>query len=200
MAIAHGGDGEDTGQCPLMHITHDESTFYANDQRKTKWIHCTEKAKPRTKGEGNSIMISDFCLPEIGWLQSLDSSRKARVTFRAGKNRDSYFTHEDLLEQVKSAIDIFDERFPNAQAVFTFDNATSHQKCSADALSARNMPKFPGWAGKKAVSNMRPGPPPKQELSVLLLSIRFHQITNIPGNSRECGAFSSNVASKRKPS
>lgn len=32
-------------------VTHDESTFYANDQRKTKWVHKSTNAKPRTKGE-----------------------------------------------------------------------------------------------------------------------------------------------------
>ncbi len=59
--------------------------------------------------------------------------------------------------KVKTAIDIFDERFPNSQAVFTFDNATSHQKRAPDALSARHMPKNPGWKGQKSVKNMRPG-------------------------------------------
>lgn len=53
-------------------ITHDESTFYANDWRKTRWIHVSEKAEPVRKGEGASIMVSDFCLPDLGWLKSKD--------------------------------------------------------------------------------------------------------------------------------
>jgi len=38
----------------LILVTHDESTFYANDRRKTKWSHASEKATPQKKGEGPS--------------------------------------------------------------------------------------------------------------------------------------------------
>ena len=53
-------------------VTHDESTFYANDQHKAYWYHMSESAKPRVKGKGLSLMVSDFCVPEIGWLRSED--------------------------------------------------------------------------------------------------------------------------------
>lgn len=53
-------------------LTHDESTFYANDRRKTRWQHINEKLLPMKKGQGASIMISDFCSPDLGWLRSLD--------------------------------------------------------------------------------------------------------------------------------
>ena len=53
-------------------VTHDESTFYANDQRKTLWYRKDATCKPRVKGEGHSIMVSDFCVPETGWLRSED--------------------------------------------------------------------------------------------------------------------------------
>lgn len=33
-------------QRPLILVTHDESTFYANDQQKQRWIHDSETAKP----------------------------------------------------------------------------------------------------------------------------------------------------------
>jgi len=58
-------------------VTHDESTFYANDRRKTQWIHKSEKATPNPKGEGASIMVSDFCSPDFGWLHSKDGKEEA---------------------------------------------------------------------------------------------------------------------------
>ena len=56
----------------LVLVTHDESTFYENDRRKTKWVHISEKAVAERKGEGQSIMISDFLTVEWGWLKDGD--------------------------------------------------------------------------------------------------------------------------------
>lgn len=57
----------------IIPVTHDESTFYANDQRKQRWVHASEGAVPLRKGEGNSLMASDFCCPELGgFLRSKD--------------------------------------------------------------------------------------------------------------------------------
>ena len=53
----------------LILITHDESTFYANDRRKTQWNHATDKPTPQRKGEGPSLMISDLMTSEWGRLQ-----------------------------------------------------------------------------------------------------------------------------------
>jgi hypothetical protein len=52
----------------LILITHDESTFYQNDQRKTRWAHDSQKAVPQPKGEGQTIMVSDFLTVEWGRL------------------------------------------------------------------------------------------------------------------------------------
>lgn len=57
---------------PLILVTHDESTFYANDQRTMRWQHSSETPKPFRKGEGASLMVSDFCSPDFGWLRSPD--------------------------------------------------------------------------------------------------------------------------------
>lgn len=73
----------------------------------------------------------------------------ARVFFRAGKNREGYFGHENFISQVKKAVDIFEERMPGRVALFAFDNATTHQKRAEDALSARHMPRNPcHWKSK----------------------------------------------------
>ena len=50
----------------LILVTHDESTFHENDHRKIKWVHEKEKAVAEKKGEGQSIMVSDFLMVEWG--------------------------------------------------------------------------------------------------------------------------------------
>jgi hypothetical protein len=68
--------------------------------------------------------------------------RDAQVLFKPGKNRDGYFTGQDLLVQVDCVIDIFEGKTKgNAQGLFLFDNAPSHQKRALNAISARKMPK-----------------------------------------------------------
>ncbi|KAF8575281.1 hypothetical protein K439DRAFT_1623731, partial [Ramaria rubella] len=117
----------------------------------TRWVHVTEKAEPVRKGEGASIMVSDFCSRDLGWLKSKDGSCEARRLFKAGKNRDGYFNCEDLCKQTELANELFEDNFPGtAVAAFGFDNAPGHRKRADYALSARHMPKFPKiWLGKK---------------------------------------------------
>jgi hypothetical protein len=53
---------------PLILITHDESTFFQNDERKTCWSHQDSQQAPKPKGEGQSLMVSDFLTTEWGRL------------------------------------------------------------------------------------------------------------------------------------
>jgi hypothetical protein len=52
----------------LILITHDESTFYENDQWKVYWVKSGEDTAPQRKGEGESLMVSDFLTVEWGRL------------------------------------------------------------------------------------------------------------------------------------
>ncbi|KAF7293622.1 hypothetical protein MIND_01141500 [Mycena indigotica] len=116
----------------LIPVTHDESTFYKNDRRKSGWIHASIKAAPEAKGEGDSIMVSDFLVAHWGRLRVPELNWDARLFFRAGKNRDGYFTSIELLEHVENAIDIFEHKTHKfATGLFLFDNAPSHQKRAA---------------------------------------------------------------------
>ena len=54
---------------PLILITHDESVFYQNDEKTTCWSHQDSRPAPRPKGEGQSIMVSDFLTTEWGRLR-----------------------------------------------------------------------------------------------------------------------------------
>ena len=76
------------------------------------------------------------------------------MLFKTGKDRDEYFTNEDLLTQTEKAIELFEDNFPgNAVAAFAFENATTHQKCAPDALSAHKVPIFPKRWPEKNVLN-----------------------------------------------
>ncbi|KAF7369510.1 hypothetical protein MVEN_00280800 [Mycena venus] len=121
---------------------HDESTFYAHDRRLTRWVHHTETPEPRRKGEGASLMVSDFISADYGWLRSKDGTEATRILFKAGKNREGYFTNEDILKQTNHAMDILSRDYADEKHVFIFDNATTHTKRAGDALSASKMPKF----------------------------------------------------------
>jgi len=78
---------------------HDESTFYANDCCKQRWVHQSEMAVPYTKGEGASLMVADFVSADYGWLCLQDGSQVARDLFKAGKARDGYYTNDEIIQQ-----------------------------------------------------------------------------------------------------
>ncbi|EIN08526.1 hypothetical protein PUNSTDRAFT_114017 [Punctularia strigosozonata HHB-11173 SS5] len=93
-------------------------------------------------------MVADFVSAEYGWLASPDGTETARWIFKAGKNRDGWFTHVEIIEHVQRAMSILDKHYPHERHVFVFDNATTHLKRAEDALSARRMPKNPTRPGK----------------------------------------------------
>lgn len=57
---------------PLILVTHDESVFFQNDERKTSWNHQDSQPAPKPKGEGQSLMVSDFLTAEWGRLRDGD--------------------------------------------------------------------------------------------------------------------------------
>jgi len=65
------------GRFQLILVTHDESTFYQNDLQKSQWAHKSDKPTPQPKGDGQSVMISDFLTADWGCLQDGNES----VTF-----------------------------------------------------------------------------------------------------------------------
>ncbi|KAH8983234.1 hypothetical protein EDB92DRAFT_1951794 [Lactarius akahatsu] len=111
----------------LILVTHDESTFYQNDERKTHWAHSSTTATPKPKGNGQSLMVPNFLTIEWGCLCHGDHA--ARVIFKAGKNCDGYFGTDQVNQQVSHTINIFEEKMRGgAQALFMFNNVPSHQK------------------------------------------------------------------------
>jgi hypothetical protein len=122
---------------------HDESTFYANDRRRTRWVHQSETPKPYAKGEGHSLMVADFVSADYGWLSSPDGKESARILFRAGKAREGYFDNENIRQHLALAMEITAKYYPDDDHVFIFDNATTHLKRPEGSLSALKMTKGP---------------------------------------------------------
>ena len=122
---------------------HDETMFHVHDRRQTAWYHKDATPKPYTKGEGVSLMVADFVSADYGWLQSPDKKESAHVIFRPGKNREGYFTNDDILAQAEKAMAILSKYYPDEDHFFIYDNATTHRSRAGDALSATKMPKNP---------------------------------------------------------
>ncbi|KAJ3968854.1 hypothetical protein EV361DRAFT_870518 [Lentinula raphanica] len=127
---------------------HNESIFYANDRRTACWVFEAASPTPYAKGEGVSLMVADFVSADYGWLRSKDGLESARVIWKPGKNRDGYFTHEDILAQLEKAVEILKRDYPDEEHIFVYDNAPTHLKRAEDALSARKMPRNPPRDGK----------------------------------------------------
>ncbi|QRV95331.1 DDE superfamily endonuclease [Ceratobasidium sp. AG-Ba] len=130
------------GERLIMVWFHDESIFYTNDRRLTRWVSPTETAVPYAKGEGASIMVADFVGIE-GWLHGLNQSDHARIVLFPGKTRDGYLTGEKVRNQLTKAIEIVQAKYPHAEHVFIYDNATTHTKRREDLAVVGKIPLQP---------------------------------------------------------
>ena len=156
---------------PLILITHDESTFDSNDGRHHLWGH-NENTPLRKKSRGQGIMISDFLFPggrlqapewlPLGDLPNYCEREGQRIslynaTIKLEYGKGKWWEGDDLVEQVINlAILIFESAFPQCQALFLFDNATSHAAYASDALLARSMNLHPG--GQQSIMRKRFNP------------------------------------------
>jgi len=99
------------------------------------------KSTPQPKGQGVSLMAVDFVSADYGWLRSRNGTQSARILFCAGKERDGYFTNDEIIWHAEMAMTILEKDYPDDDHVFVFDNASTHLKRADDAISARQMPK-----------------------------------------------------------
>ena len=136
----------------IVLVTHDECIFYSNDGKRGIWAKSGELPL-RKKGNGRSVMVSEFLTEQCGRLklnlqqhqQNSSIPEEARVYLQPGKNQEGFWTSEHLIEQVKTkAIPIFEAIFPNCIALFAFDNSSNHVAYRSDALVASKMNLKPG--------------------------------------------------------
>ncbi|EIE76273.1 hypothetical protein RO3G_00977 [Rhizopus delemar RA 99-880] len=125
------------GERKCVFVTHDESTFYANDGKNDMWLADGENYI-RKKGPGLSIMVSEFQYPCHGTMKIQKWS--SRKLFKAGTARDGWWTSKHMVEQLKEdATGLFEALHPNCVAVFLFDNSSNHGAFADDALVASRM-------------------------------------------------------------
>ncbi|KIK50547.1 hypothetical protein GYMLUDRAFT_78473 [Collybiopsis luxurians FD-317 M1] len=68
---------------------HDKTIFYTHYCHWKIWFH----------KDAVTLMIAHFVSAEFGWLVSLDGQERAHCEFKPGKNKDGYFTAEDIRAQ-----------------------------------------------------------------------------------------------------
>lgn len=149
-------------QRPIVMLTHDESTFQANDGRRYVWMEDGENHL-RPKGKGRGIMVSDFLLPcsrlstaklSPERRSELNLPLNASKLFEFGSAGEGYWEAEDVINHTCDiALPIVEAVFPGYQALLLFDNARSHASYAEDALLVRNMNLGPGGEQKR----LRPG-------------------------------------------
>ena len=124
-------------------VVHDECIFYSNDGKRGTWAKSGELPL-RKKGNGKSIMVSEFLTEACGRLKLTvehienypDVPEEARVCLKPGANEEGYWTAAHLIDQVEyKTIPIFEALFP----VFIFDNSSNHSAFAPDALVAKRM-------------------------------------------------------------
>ncbi|KAG5221653.1 DDE family endonuclease [Salix suchowensis] len=135
------------GEEEIIPLFHDESCFHANDQTNRAWLQPGEQPL-RKKGRGRLIHVSDFINPETGRLVVIDKHGKithdARKIIFPGSNGDAWWDTKQLLEQLKTAITIFEKAHPGKRALFIFDQSSAHASLPPDALKAFDMNKSDG--------------------------------------------------------
>ncbi|KAF7317931.1 hypothetical protein MKEN_00881200 [Mycena kentingensis (nom. inval.)] len=88
-------------------------------------------------------MVADYVSAKYAWLRSADGSEEACVAMVPGKNKDGYFTNDDILAQACNTMSISTRNYPHEHHVFIYDNVTTHLKCPEGSLSATKMTKGP---------------------------------------------------------
>lgn len=134
------------GEKAIVYYTHDECIFYSNDGQKVIW-HPDGRLPLRKKGQGRSIMVSDFLSEIDGPLKGIDGDGKeirAREIIHPGKNHDGYWTGIDVAQQFKKAIGIHKRNHPNRVGLWAFDNSSNHNCFAKDALLVSRMNLSPG--------------------------------------------------------
>lgn len=125
----------------------DESCFHANEVTGSAWLRDSEQPL-RNKSRDRLIHVSDFVNCEDGRLlvrgKNGEIVRDARQVIYPGKNGDDWWDSEQLMDQVKDAIDIFQEGHPDKEALFVFDQSSAHASLPADAIRPFDMNKSNG--------------------------------------------------------
>ncbi len=129
-------------------------TLYANDASRIVWIDCNDgESTIRPKSNGQSIMISGFLCACHGFLcrEINGNTVRSYKTIKPGKNRDGFWTNENLVQQLEEVIPLFKSVHPDCELLFAFDNSQNHHAKASDALVASRLNKSDGGVGVKVM-------------------------------------------------
>ena len=131
---------------------HDESCFTANEYKAKAWLAAGQTILQK-KGRGRLIHVSEFINPITGRLAVRDKggniTDEARKIIYPGSGGDPWWDTNQLLEQVKHAVNVFERAHPKCVALFIFDQSSAHASLGPDSLKAFEMNKSDG--GKQRV-------------------------------------------------
>ncbi|KZS92070.1 hypothetical protein SISNIDRAFT_442933 [Sistotremastrum niveocremeum HHB9708] len=147
------------GEKEIIVIFHDESTVHANDYELDYWVTKGQQVLKK-KTRGRLIMISEFICEDTGLIrltpellaaqEDLPLSERlpeyARKVIMPGNKEsdDDYWNMDQMIDQMKTVLRMFDKLHPNKQAVFIFDNSSAHNSLAKDALTVTKMNIGPG--------------------------------------------------------
>jgi hypothetical protein len=135
------------GEKEIIALFHDESCLTVNDYKATAWLGPGQKILQK-KGCGRLIHVSEFINPITGRLVLHDEHGnivdQARKIIYPGSNGDPWWDTDQLLIQIKHAIQVFEKAHPNCVALFVFDQSSAHASLGPDALKASEMNKSDG--------------------------------------------------------
>jgi len=84
------------------------------------------------------IHVSDFINDEDGQLVLLDENGRivhdAQKIINLGSQGDPWWDNKQLMDQMVSAIEIFEAAHPDCQALFVFDQSSAHASFPPSAL------------------------------------------------------------------
>jgi hypothetical protein len=110
---------------PLILVTHDESVFFQNDERKTCWNHQDSQPAPKPKGEGQSLMVLDFLTTAWGRLRD--------------GNRSVYFFSSHSIYHIAERPALCSNRKRIAMAILIRRNLLPKSTAQSTSLRARQM-------------------------------------------------------------
>lgn len=121
----------------------------------------------QSKSRGRLIHVSDFVNEVSGRLVMRNKDGEiemdARKIIYPGSNGDAWWDHEQLLAQVRRAIQIFEVAHPGCVALFIFDQSSAHASLGPNALRAFEMNKSNGGKQRKQHETIIPESNPTAE-------------------------------------
>ena len=149
-----------SGEKEHMLLPQDECLVNTNDSPRHQWLKSDQQLLKK-KGNGHGIHISNWiceCLAlnaeQIAAQAALPAEQHLKFTdawkiIYPGKNHDAWWNLDQLMEQTKHTVDIFEYLHPEKVAIWVFDCSSAHEGLIIGALNVNNMNINPG--GKQGI-------------------------------------------------